>query len=445
MPYPYGTQNAPVVGNGLGGLPRRATVTVSTAKQYPVKLQAVGNTITYSGSTSAPTLLSQPISTGARTGALLFRANTTAQYGAPKGFSFDVNVGMLSWATNGTQGTSSNELMSGQAFAGGMAYFDSTGTAGAIYVATTNGTDTFVTTLTTVPSSGTLSGGESYSSLTVVKGMNSDDGRYPRCFDAYGNMVILYRATISAASWLCAFVINAGGTIINSRKLFVLDSTGASYNSSDFWIIRSGIGFVIAANYRDTTSRMNIWNANSDFTTVTAIGPSSTYTMPSGGAPQTSTFNNSSTTVAISAYTSDGIGKIWGAALNTNGAAIEHSSTPALVTINAYSSLHQYGLPAFFDPANNFYYGSSQSTTGFPTSNNSASDMQMGVAYGVGAAMGDSNMAVVLQQPIAAASTDSNPNGISGSTIGYLGNGYWACVWSVQTINTLNARLFKEV
>lgn len=35
MPYPYGTQNAPAVGNGLGGLPRRASASTPSAPVVP--------------------------------------------------------------------------------------------------------------------------------------------------------------------------------------------------------------------------------------------------------------------------------------------------------------------------------------------------------------------------------------------------------------------------
>lgn len=38
MPYPYGTQGAPVVGNGLGGLPRRAVAAAAPAPKSPIWL-----------------------------------------------------------------------------------------------------------------------------------------------------------------------------------------------------------------------------------------------------------------------------------------------------------------------------------------------------------------------------------------------------------------------
>lgn len=45
MPYPYGMQNSPVVGNGLGGLPRRATATATTAAAAAVpKYSSILNT-----------------------------------------------------------------------------------------------------------------------------------------------------------------------------------------------------------------------------------------------------------------------------------------------------------------------------------------------------------------------------------------------------------------
>jgi hypothetical protein len=434
----------PAVGNGLGGLPRRASVTVSTAKQYPLKLQAVGNAITYTAAAPINTL-GQAVPTGAGTGAVLFNASTTAPYGAPKGFAYDKNAGMLSWATNGTQGTAGNSLISSQAFAGGMIYFNSNATVGPIYIATTNGATTTVSTLVTIPSSGTLVGGDSYSGLTAVVAMGASSTYYPRCFDAYGNLVILYRATISAASWLCAFVINAGGTVINSQKLFVLNSSGASYTTSDFWIVRSGTGFIVGASYRATTSYMNIWNVTADFVTATAIGPSSSYTMTSGGTPGTSTFNASSTTVSISTYDpSDYKGKIWGATLDSNGAAVSHAATPTPVDIQAYSALHEYNIPEYFDPANNFYYGTTPAIS-FPTSSDNPGYFGTAVVWSPSSAISNSSMGVVNTQLVTAATTDIELNGVVFSNLGYLGDGYWALVWSVATVNQLKAKLYKEV
>lgn len=61
MPYPYGMQNAPVVGNGLGGLPRRTTTVPATSnagRRYTLQTIATSN---YSFGTSFQPSIMSPV------------------------------------------------------------------------------------------------------------------------------------------------------------------------------------------------------------------------------------------------------------------------------------------------------------------------------------------------------------------------------------------------
>lgn len=70
MPYPYGMQNSPVVGNGLGGLPRRATATTATAATgaRPYRLEQIASSTfshgtVYQPSTMTPVIMNNGVIT----------------------------------------------------------------------------------------------------------------------------------------------------------------------------------------------------------------------------------------------------------------------------------------------------------------------------------------------------------------------------------------------
>ena len=70
MPYPYGMQNSPVVGNGLGGLPRRATAALTTAttgaRRYTLQTIATSTSsigTVYQPATMSPVIMNNGIIT----------------------------------------------------------------------------------------------------------------------------------------------------------------------------------------------------------------------------------------------------------------------------------------------------------------------------------------------------------------------------------------------
>lgn len=65
MTYPYGTKGAPVVGNGLGGLPRRAVATAAATAAGPRLFQRVGDFVQVNTSVSNP---GYPIAWGRKIG-----------------------------------------------------------------------------------------------------------------------------------------------------------------------------------------------------------------------------------------------------------------------------------------------------------------------------------------------------------------------------------------
>jgi hypothetical protein len=56
MTYPYGTKGAPVVGNGLGGLPRRAVATAAAVAAGPRLFERIGDAVTTTTSVGNPGL-----------------------------------------------------------------------------------------------------------------------------------------------------------------------------------------------------------------------------------------------------------------------------------------------------------------------------------------------------------------------------------------------------
>jgi len=440
MPYPYGTQNSPVVGNGLGGLPRR-TISTSTTRQYPVRLQAIGSAVTYSASFGL-TIRSLPVPTGKNLGALVYTDG-----GNPKaiGFQYDPNAGIIGFASPTSALPSGAVSWNAFSFSNGMVHYGTN--HGEFYKATTNGTTTSTSIFATIPSSGTLDDGSAYSSLSVIYSFGSNNLYNPVCFDALGNLVVLQRATVAGVNALCAFKLTAGGVVIAKRRLFDLNSISNARDPNAFyWIARSGAGFIVAGSVRDAAGNyMNMWNVSFDFATVTAVGPTASYSGYNSVTPSYSTFYLSSTTAAIITSDSFGYSHVWGANVNSSGAAVSHSFNNARLS-TPLMGVKAYGLPYLYDPLNNLYSGPSSWIASFPTgSNNPTYFSGMSNVWTPSATASDDNMGMATLNLVAAATTDLDANGVDSSYLGYMGDGYWVQVYNIQTIYTLAAKLFKEV
>jgi len=104
MPYPYGMQNSPVVGNGLGGLPRRATATTAVAiPRYDLQFL---NTFSVTSFPSSPSQLSIPILMNGR-GLQYFKVSAGTVYRHDFNYS---SAGIASGLTTALAGSDVVEL-----------------------------------------------------------------------------------------------------------------------------------------------------------------------------------------------------------------------------------------------------------------------------------------------------------------------------------------------
>jgi len=103
MPYPYGMQNSPVVGNGLGGLPRRTTTTAVANPRYDLQFL---NTFSVSQFPSSPTQISIPILMNGR-GLQYFKVSAGTVYRHDFNYS---SAGIASGLTTALAGSDVVEL-----------------------------------------------------------------------------------------------------------------------------------------------------------------------------------------------------------------------------------------------------------------------------------------------------------------------------------------------
>jgi hypothetical protein len=433
--------NAPVVGNGLGGLPRRAT-TVSVAavpqRKYPLALQAVGSPISKSN-VGIRNFYGVVVPAGKNLCIQLASDVYPATNPFTFGMSYDPILGMTGFASNSSTVSEPSAYMMPQSFSDGIIY--NTSTIGEIYIGRTNGTTTAATQLVSIPSSGTFNDGSSYSSLTELYQMPSNSYKIPVCFDPSGNLVLLYLTTVSSVNYISAFIINSGGTVISKQKLFAVDGANR-FSSTDtiYMVVKSGSGLIVAASrITSGNSRLALWNVSANLSTVSEYYSASYSSMPDGSNPNYNIFYISSTAAMLMALSST-YAAVWGGAIDSNGAVSVTNNVDAQFPTRA-SFPFLNGIN-YFDANNYTYRGVTLKIQIGATGQGSYNTASI---YDVASVTGDGAIASPGINLVASAATGSSPSGINGPVkLGYMGNGLWAATYSDNSA-TLYAQLYKEV
>lgn len=247
MPYPYGTQNAPVVGNGLGGLPRRAVATAAVA--------ATTNPITFSKLTSGSTSIYRSMSGGGYFGGFVVFNNKILMIQKFNNGSGDLYYSSVTFLNeDGTiNGSTTNYAMHSSAYS---AFTYSSGnwqpsvfhiiddttflsiSGQTVYRLTLNSDGSIASgSQFTVPSTGTYVNGGSWSSLSTV-GPTTNRGAL-----VSGNFVYLARRDNNGYVGIFKFTLD--GTFVAGLQSNSYGNLGY-YSVLQFTIFKATFGFVCA-------------------------------------------------------------------------------------------------------------------------------------------------------------------------------------------------------
>lgn len=228
MPYPYGTQNAPAVGNGLGGLPRRAVAAAAAAAtSYPKALVPVGDPVLVNTNSN---YTNYPLNMGGMIGSDIAVIN----YAPYNGSNYvqhlaAISVGPSGAALIGTRNTSITDntygigLEPNSCFSSGSEIYWVR--ANALRKCTISGSTVTYTEVTTtlIPSTGTLTVGSfAYNSIYIPTStdLKQYDGSNEWVYDMGDGTAIVIRFCFISSQYVpCAFLINGSGTIIKSMKV----------------------------------------------------------------------------------------------------------------------------------------------------------------------------------------------------------------------------------
>jgi hypothetical protein len=236
MPYPYGTQNAPVVGNGLGGLPRRssAAATATTSSLFSKRVTAI------TGQFSATATRLQSYSSNPQYASpIVFNNRIILPYAYDAGSGLVYETAVANLNTDG----SLNGVFTSYAMPSGTqsAFAFGGGSAGAppspTYVI--NDTNVLILngsrvnglqlnangsiasyTIFTVPSSGTYVNGGTWTSLST-----SGLGSHRTCVVDGGRVIVTRLDTTNL--WISFFVFDLNGNFISGMK-------GGAYNTTAY-------------------------------------------------------------------------------------------------------------------------------------------------------------------------------------------------------------------
>lgn len=227
MPYPYGMQNSPVVGNGLGGLPRRSAIASASATALgnydlystkKVRLAKVGSTTSLGSIAAQITGFGIPIPMGFGKFSVSTATNTSRviEYNATGVTLIRANS---STAVSGRN--NDNAVFRGE---NGVGYWynpSSTVLASVTPNGASGTTQTLVATLSTlVPASGNVTnGGAAYTGLNFISGSTTHVHRYGN------NIVVACYATISSALRMILVIVSLSGTLVSVLDLGALSIT----------------------------------------------------------------------------------------------------------------------------------------------------------------------------------------------------------------------------
>jgi hypothetical protein len=431
MTYPYNPKIAPTIGNGLGGFPQKAagvssSVTAST-KSYPLKLTPVGSSVTRT-------------STGGNfNGRVIFLTEGIALFAYA--FSSAYYLMAIKYGSTGAISFSSPLTHSGYITDplcnfNGAAIFGSN-TLGQLNKVTSNGTTVSLSQLVLIPTSGTLTAGGSYTTLTKVNGFISSD-QQPVCFDENGNLVILYRVTISGVFYLTAFVIDVNGTIVTSKTIISLPTTGSIQYDTTFEIRKTKVGYILVSSQLNTNLCIQcFFNVTSNFV-ATQLNRPADFSRGDGSVPNKTTLFMTDDVAMVYTRWDTAYAQGWGLLRDSNGNCIGQ-------TTNEYATMASFPfVQQSYDIENKLYYSGQSLRFPLAEANNSLLGIasvfsEDGICYNQGALA-----ATFYPNLVTSIITESEVNGVSTVSIGYMSKGYWLSVWFVQTINVVRAKLYKE-
>lgn len=289
MPYPYGMYNAPVVGNGLGGLPRRTTVVpASTTPTYPQITRPLGDWVQIGSQVAEYSFSGYAGVAGSNA---FFKYNTA-------GGTSDYYIGGVSFTSSSVTALSSyyegssgdTTPLDGRGWAVGNDFYYVYGNV--LYKLSNSGGSVSRTTIKSnlIPDTGTYTvTGTAYRVDTngyggVVTPQFGSGAKLPACFandDGTASVFVQTAVSVGGNYNLGCFVIDTSGNIVRSFK------SGDAYSSipttSNYMFINKGLGQVTAFTfYSQGDPRMYYWASNVDTTagtyTSTVSGSSSTDT-----------------------------------------------------------------------------------------------------------------------------------------------------------------------
>lgn len=236
MPYPYGTQNAPAVGLGLGGLPRRATPAAVVAATGPQILQRTGSVVTAATGFNDVSSYTFGRILGDSPGRAIFKytfqdsgGNTNYAIG---GVNY-TDAGITSALNPINYGTTSNPWnqfnFSNSWSAGDSVYFCPTdGNVYRIFISSGSNLSSTTAKSSAIPSSGTLTvGGSSYAiynsfSAYVVGDALASFGSCARKM-SNGNVLIVQFATVGGSNIRAVgFVLDSAFNIVRSFPIVTI-------------------------------------------------------------------------------------------------------------------------------------------------------------------------------------------------------------------------------
>ncbi len=266
MPYAYGMQNSPVVGNGLGGLPRRATAVSAasvTQRRYDLVQIATSPTSfpTYSTSVrSVAIMLGGKIWKYYRTGFTPENYRWTADY-SDSGYSNvqDVNTGVTSSITQLPVPNISNNLL--QNYCWSIEYSATKGlfsyTGLLPFLVTVSGSDTSYVNVA-APATGTYESGGTWTSMDFI--------HYGAIISKNGQMLMVGKDNANNLA-LLRFNPETLAFIGATKPATALLTSTMQYTSAQ--IYTSSIGYSVGVSWGDgTTAYTYLANFGNDYVVV---------------------------------------------------------------------------------------------------------------------------------------------------------------------------------
>lgn len=245
MTYPYGTKGAPTVGNGLGGLPRRAEAAAApaAATSYPKALVPVGDPLLFNTNSS---YVNTPVNCGGMIGSDIAIIN----YAPYNGNNYvqhlsAISVGPSGASLIGTRNTNITDNTYGIGLEPNSCFVNGSELlwvrANALRRCTISGSTVNYTELTTtlIPTTGTITVGSfSYTNIYIPESpdLRQYSGSTERIYDMGNGTAIVIRFCLISGQYVpCAFLIDGGGTILKSMK--VGNNLNSSLSSSRFFVL----------------------------------------------------------------------------------------------------------------------------------------------------------------------------------------------------------------